>query len=280
MRGGQWQVLHLIEEQGAGSMLLCPQNGPLMEAARKSGIDVQPLSATALAMASRKVDITHAHDARAHTWAATMARTPVVVSRRVAFPIGQSFLSKWKYTRAAHFIAVSEYVKQTLISGEVDPDRISVVHDGIRPPAPAGSGTEILAIATGDPMKGTELLRAAASLAGVDVLFSNDLRQDLPRAALFVYITHSEGLGSAALMAMAAGVPVVASRVGGLPEIVRHGETGILTENDPQAIASAIRQALDDRSSMCCKAREHGSKFSTAAMAEGTRKVYERVLHD
>jgi Glycosyltransferase len=250
----------------------------LMEAARQSGLNVQPLSAAALALLSRKVDLTHAHDARSHTWAVTMARTPVVVSRRVAFPIGQSFLSKWKYTRAAHFIAVSEYVKRTLIHGEIEPERISVVHDGVLPPAPAVGGTEIVALASSDPMKGSELLRAAAALAGVEVLFSKDLAQDLPRAAIFVYITHSEGLGSAALLAMAAGVPVVASRVGGLPEIVRHGETGILTENEPQAIASAIRKALDERSSMCCQAREHAGRFSIAAMAQGTRDVYQRVL--
>ena len=60
--------------------------------------------------------------------------------------------------------------------------------------------------------------------------------------ALFLYITHSEGLGSAVLLAMAAGVPVIASNVGGLPEIVEHERTGLLTENTAQAIANAIRR--------------------------------------
>ncbi|HUS07318.1 MAG TPA: glycosyltransferase family 4 protein [Bryobacteraceae bacterium] len=278
MRGGQWQVLYLMQEQGTQARLLCPENGPLMEAARERGMDVQALNVTSLARSTRKADITHVHDARAHTWAASMPSTPMVVSRRVAFPIGQSFLSRWKYARAAHYIAVSEYVKQTLIQGEIDAARISVVHDGVNTPDPVTGGTEVVALDTGDPMKGSALLREAASLAGVDILFTKNLQMDLPRAAIFVYITHSEGLGSAALMAMAAGVPVVASRVGGLPEIVKHGETGLLTENDPHSIAAAIQQALEGRSSMCCRAREHATLFSTAAMAAGTRRVYERVL--
>ena len=54
----------------------------------------------------------------------------------------------------------------------------------------------------------------------------------LHEAGFFVYITHSEGLGSGALLAMSAGVPVIASNVGGLPEAIRHGENGLLVEND------------------------------------------------
>ena len=46
---------------------------------------------------------------------------------------------------------------------------------------------------------------------------------------MFVYITESEGLGSAVLLAMAAGTPVIASRVGGLPEAIEDGVNGLLT---------------------------------------------------
>ena len=59
---------------------------------------------------------------------------------------------------------------------------------------------------------------------------SQHLEADLRDAAMLVYLTASEGLGSGALLAMSAGVPVIASRVGGLPEIVRHRETGLLVE--------------------------------------------------
>ena len=58
---------------------------------------------------------------------------------------------------------------------------------------------------------------------------------------------HREGMPTALLEAMRAGVPVVASRVGGVSEIVEHGRTGILvTPGDAQGLASAIARLLDD----------------------------------
>ena len=106
-----------------------------------------------------------------------------------------------------------------------------------------------------DPMKGDDLVRQAAALAGFQVQFSDNLERDLPSAGLLIYITRSEGLGSAALMAMAYGVPVVASRVGGLPEIVIDGETGILTSNEPEAIGDAVIRALALREVLGANAR-------------------------
>ncbi len=64
---------------------------------------------------------------------------------------------------------------------------------------------------------------------------------------MFVYITRSEGLGSAILLAMSAGVPVVASNIGGIPEIVVDGESGLLVENDAAQIAAAILRLKQDR---------------------------------
>jgi len=134
-------------------------------------------------------------------------------------------------------------------------------------------------VATDDPMKGSALLNEAAALAGIAIRYSTNLPADLLNAALFVYITHSEGLGSAALLAMAAGVPVVGSNVGGLPEIVQNGVTGVLTENTPQAIADAIRHALTMREILARNARKSiEDGFTTGAMLNNTIRVYERVL--
>ena len=59
--------------------------------------------------------------------------------------------------------------------------------------------------------------------------------------------SRAESFGVAALEAQACGVPVVASRVGGLPEVVRHNETGLLVPPDnPQALAEAIAALLVD----------------------------------
>ena len=63
------------------------------------------------------------------------------------------------------------------------------------------------------------------------------LEEEIPDAAILVYVTNSEGLGSGALLAMSAAVPVIASRIGGLPEVIRDGENGLLVENDEAAIS-------------------------------------------
>jgi glycosyltransferase involved in cell wall biosynthesis len=123
------------------------------------------------------------------------------------------------------------------------------------------------------------LLREAVAEAGLSIRYSTALVRDLERAALFIYITHSEGLGSAALLAMAAGVPVVASNVGGLPEIVENEVTGILTENNKSAIVQAIRQALARREILAENARKTvEQRFTTSVMLKNTIRVYERVL--
>ncbi len=66
-------------------------------------------------------------------------------------------------------------------------------------------------------------------------------------ADLFVMPSHSEGSPNALLEAMVAGVPIVASRVGGIPEIVSHQETALLVPpSEPAALAGALAQLLAD----------------------------------
>ena len=272
-------MLALLTALGNGNTLLTAANGPLISAAREREIDVEPLNMISLAAALRCADLVHAHDARCHTWAAALGASRLVVSRRVAFPPGQSVLSRWKYGRPQRYLAVSNHVRQTLVDGGVPADRIDVVYDGVAIPITLAQGEVIVAPATDDAMKGSDLVRAAAAIAGVDVRFSTDLGRDLPEAKLLVYCTRSEGLGSAALMAMAHGVPVVASRIGGLPEIVADGVNGILTENDPRAVAAAITRALESHETLARNARiQAEQRFAVEHMVAGTRRVYEQVF--
>ncbi len=164
----------------------------------------------------------------------------------------------------------------------MDERRISVVYDGVPAGSEARGGSEIIAAASDDPLKGSELLRKAAALAGIPVRFSRDLAADLPRAAALAYITHSEGLGSAALLAMASGVPVIASRTGGLPEIVEDGVTGFLVENTPEAVAGALARIIESPGlrrilGEAGRARV-AEKFSIGEMVRATEAVYHRVL--
>jgi glycosyltransferase involved in cell wall biosynthesis len=84
-------------------------------------------------------------------------------------------------------------------------------------------------------------LESRVSLLG----FRDDVGSLLHAADLFVHPSRSEGLPLAIIEAMSIGLPVIASDVGGIPEVVAQGVTGLLvTPEDPSALAGAIRQLL------------------------------------
>jgi len=88
-----------------------------------------------------------------------------------------------------------------------------------------------------------------ADLNGLFILpgFRGDLDQLMPSADVFVLPSFTEGLPNVVLEASAAGVPVVATAVGGTPEVVADGSTGFLVPpNDPVRLAERIGQLLAD----------------------------------
>ena len=97
----------------------------------------------------------------------------------------------------------------------------------------------------------------------------------LRRATLLVHPARWEGFGLAVLEAMLAGLPVVASNVSSLPELVVDGETGILVRpDDPPALALGIARALEAPSlGEAGRARAH-AEFSVARMADRTAELY------
>lgn len=99
--------------------------------------------------------------------------------------------------------------------------------------------------------RGSLELRARELGVGGDVVFAGrvpDVRSLLPALDLFVNCSVTEGVSLTILEAMAASIPVVATAVGGTPEVVQHEKTGLLVPpNDRVALARALTQAIRDR---------------------------------
>ncbi len=114
------------------------------------------------------------------------------------------------------------------------------------------------------------------------------MRHDIPQLLsvmdIFVLCSMSEGLPITLLEAMAAGKPIVATHVGGIPEVIEHNINGLLIPSDNiEALLDAIIELLRDTE----KAKELGaaaerkfeSNFSLSLMVEKYQEVYETLLH-
>lgn len=115
--------------------------------------------------------------------------------------------------------------------------------------------------------------------------FRDDLTDILPCLDLLVHPATMEGLGVSLLQASAAGVPIVASRVGGIPEAVRDGVNGVLVPAaDVAELGRAIAALLDD-GDLRRRLGDAGralvrDEFSAGAMVDGNLAVYRELLGD
>jgi glycosyltransferase involved in cell wall biosynthesis len=205
----------------------------------------------------------------------------------------------------------------------VPPARLTVIHNGVdlnyfkpRRQAPPPQAPRVLTVARLVPDKNHETLirafrlvaadhpgaelwlvgdgpreralrqLAAATLSPGQVRFfpgQADLRPFFAQASLFALSSVHEACPNVVLEAMAAGLPVVATRVGGLPELVAPGETGWLTPpRDPTALAAALSHLLADSGTREAFGRAGhqrvARRFPLAAMVRNHEAVLEKLL--
>jgi glycosyltransferase involved in cell wall biosynthesis len=147
-RGGQSQALLTLiglRERGHDVELLAAQDSPLAKRAAEAGITVHQAARFALrAWAARalrsllaygRFELVHLNEPHALT-AAWMAgarkRAPLLLSRRIGFPLQKSAISRARYRAVERFVANSKDVAQSLIDSGIAADRISIVNEGVK----------------------------------------------------------------------------------------------------------------------------------------------------
>jgi len=273
--------------------------------------------------ASFQADIVHAHASHAHNLAAlaTMGtKRRLIVTRRVDFaPKG---LWKYRrcarvvaISQAIAGVLGAQAGNVEVIPSGIDPQRFAMA-DRARGRASLGLGDDVvvvLCVAALEDHKGHETLlsawerfaaqhpRAHLLLAGTGALrnalelrsgslprvrllgFRDDIPDLLAAADVFVLTSHQEGLGTAVMDAMICGLPVVATRAGGIPELINDEMDGLLAPvRDAVAVAERLERLLVDpalRIRLGTAARSTAERrFLASAMVDAYVGLYARVL--
>ena len=317
-RGGQEALLTLargLRTRGYRQTIVCPPASALAERARAAGFPIAKLG-----LRTADIVHAHSGRAQTVAfWKTLTAPVCRIVTRHVAFRPNHPWMYRLKYTHTCHgIIAVSDAVRRGLIDSGVPSSKIEIIHTGIEMPEGALRDRKKFGLGETDFVighmgaftheKGQDVAVAAAGLvqqtlprarmilAGDGPLL-NTIRQEAPknvtfpgfvsdRAAffaaldLFIMPSRSEAWGLAALEAMAHGVPVIASDVGGLPEVVEPENGGwLVPAGDSTALARAITAAatnMDLLRTQGQKARERARLFSVDRMVQQTEAFYSR----
>jgi glycosyltransferase involved in cell wall biosynthesis len=141
-------------------------------------------------------------------------------------------------------------------------------------------------VVAGDGPARAEAERALEALGGAGILLGHrpDVMEVLDAADVLIHPSEADAFPTAVIEAMAAGLPVAATRVGGIPEIVADGETGALVP--APAVAAELAAALeplvadaDLRARMGAAGRaRYEREFTVETWARRTRELYDRVL--
>ena len=271
--------------------------------------DIDPALALRVRRATRHADLVHTHLVHADVYGALGARRLVSTKHNDdPFRAGTfRFVERALARRASRVIAITQALARFQIERVGLPaEKVEVIHYGLddlpqawgtNPPDPVPAHARVLlCVCRLEPQKGVDVAIEALRelpdtwlvvlgegpqraelerLAGDRVYLPGrvpDVAAWLRRADALVHPVRWEGFGLAVLEAMLAGVPVVATNVSSLPELV--GDAGILVPpDDPSALAAAVNRVTPELGE---RGRQRGrQEFSVARMADRTLGVYE-----
>ncbi len=245
---------------------------------------------------------------------------PLIVTRRVPFT-PRSVRVKYGH-RVTRFIAISHAVRRAMMGGGVKGSRISVVHSGIakraKPVVPRDWRAELGwpkdsvicgVVGAMSAEKGIDLLesiglalgpaarvrarilllggsvddvREAGGIPAHSAGFIDDIYPAMAGLDVLWHPSRAEGLGTSVIDAMSLGVPPVAFAVGGIPEVIEDGVSGLLVpENDVAEFARAASKIIDDpvlRHELGQGAQLRATTFGAEEMTKGTEAVYDEVI--
>ena len=276
--------------------------------------DLDPALALRVWRAAREADLVHTHLVHADVYGALGARRLVSTKHNDdPFRAGSfRWVERALAHRASRIIAITHALARFQVERVGLPaDKVEVIHYGLDE-LPGAWGTNpsdpvppdaavLLCVCRLEPQKGVDVaIRALEQIpdAHLVVLGEGPQRAELERlggervhllgrvpdvaawlrrAELLVHPVRWEGFGLALLEAMLASLPVVATRVSSIPEIVVEGETGLLVPpDDPSALAAAVNRVLAEPGDYGAKGRARAeTEFSVARMTDRTLAVYE-----
>ncbi len=112
--------------------------------------------------------------------------------------------------------------------------------------------------------------------------FREDVPEILRELYLFLMTSKTEGLGTTVIDALYNSVPVVATRGGGIPELIRDGKDGFLHHiEDAESLANSVKKLLENKAlyqQFSASAKERSLNFSAEKMGEGVLDIYRKVM--
>ncbi len=149
------------------------------------------------------------------------------------------------------------------------------------------SRKDLIFLLVGDGAQEKELRKLSANLnIEKNVLFTGE-RSDIPEILslidIFILPSLREGLGLSILEAMASGRPVIATNVGGIPEVVTDGVSGILVPpKNPEALQDAMVELLDDKEKQETMGfngkRIYSERFNFRTMVDKIEELYDLLI--